>query len=386
MFRKSNSIYIDAMSFAQTRKSGIGHIAEEMSGSLSSLFKDKYPNRKIYLVVPLFKAKYLKKYVNSNVGIRTIPLPAKVLNILTRINLVPPLDIFLGSGNYIFPNYRNWPLLRSRSFTYIHDISFIHFPEYTEPKNLVFIRSNIQSWIKRSTKIITSSDYTKHEIERYLHTDPKNVSVVHHGVDASVFCKQKNNDYKKIINNYGVNEDNFVTHVGNIEPRKNITGLIAAYCSLSRVLSARHPLLLIGGDGWLNDSEKVAIQQAITDGYKIIRPKKYVEDRDLVSFYSASSVLVMPSRYEGFGIPPLQAMSIGVPTVVSNNSSLAELFSDASILVDPASVESIASGIKCALEMSAEELSVVQRKGKAIADSLSWRHAAESLIKVVDSV
>jgi glycosyltransferase involved in cell wall biosynthesis len=374
-------IYIDALSFAQPRKSGVGYIAEGLSLALEEAVRGDGP-RKIYLVVPLRKSKYVRKYESDIIRIKTILLPGKLMHALNKWNLLPPLDIFLGRGDYIFPNYRNWRLAFSRSFTYIHDLSYFHYEEFVEPKNLDYLKKNIPLWIKRSDKVITASKYTEKEIIKYLHVDPKRISIVPHGVDTEAFKRYGESEYRKVLRAYDIPIDQFILHVGNIEPRKNIRGLIEAYSDLPKNVRARHSLLLIGGDGWLNDAEKRAIGEAIKSGLSILQPKRYVEDADLPFFYSAASVVAMSSFYEGFGVPPLQAIACGTPVVVADNSSLGELFSEVAVMVDTSSV-SIRRGLERALKMSTDEKKRYKDRAAKFAEKYSWKVSAEKLLEVI---
>src|SRR4030081_2051898 len=132
------SIYIDALALVPAHKSGVGLTLQQTLMSLlkNAAIADGYT---IYLVVPLGKAKYLSNYVGPNVKIKTICLPAPVLEVFLRFKLFPPADWLLGTGTYIFPNYRNWPLWRSRSLTYLYDVGFVRFPEMVQPKNQKYL-------------------------------------------------------------------------------------------------------------------------------------------------------------------------------------------------------------------------------------------------------
>jgi len=378
--------FIDALPFAQPRKSGVGHITEGMTLGLAQLLKERGDRRRIYLVVPLRKAKYVRKYVNETIRIKTIPLPAKVLHALNKLNLLPPMDIFLGRGNYIFSNYRNWRLLSSKSFTYIHDLSFVHYEKFTEPKNLTYLKKNVPLWIRRADFIVTASEYTKREIVAEWHVDSERVYVIPHGVDMTKFSLKQPSRTLSVLRSYGIDETGYILHVGNIEPRKNIRGLLEAYAQMPRVQQENHAILLVGGDGWQNKAEKRAIREGVRAGLRILHPNRYVEDADLPSFYSAASVLVMPSFYEGFGMPPLQAMACGAPVVVGDNSSLREYFGKVAVLVDPNDTTSIRKGLKETLSMKDEARKQYQVAARKLARQLSWKNTATILLRMIDEV
>jgi len=385
--RKNLPLYIDALSFAQEKKSGIGHIAEELSQALAqelSLSKNNPQYKKLYLVVTLGKAKYVRKYENTVVGIKTILLPARILHLLIKLNLLPPLDIFLGKGSYIFPNYRNWPLLFSPSYTYIHDLTYKHYPDFTEPKNLAYLRKNIPIWVKRTTCVITSSNYTKEEIVHHLRVEPSKVKVIPHGVNKQEFFRVSSRESQSIIEKYGIKVRDYILYVGNFEPRKNITGLINAYRLLPDRLRNKHPLLLVGGGGWNNDSIYKSISLAKKDGLQILQPNMYVLDKDLPAFYSGAAVTTLVSFYEGFGLPPLQAASCGSLIVVAENSSMREIFKDSSIFVEADDTKTISKGLEDALTLTQEDRKLYLDKEKVLTQKYSWKEAASQLLKAIE--
>ncbi len=381
------TIYIDAASFAQPRKSGIGYVAEGIAVAIKErITSGKLRGYRLVLVVSLGKAKYLRGIENEYVAIKTMPLPYRVIQLLNKLNLLPPVDIFLGKGIYIFPNYRNWKLLFSKSLTYIHDLTYLHFPEYTEPKNLVYLAKSIPRWIKRTNIVVTGSNYTRNELIKYLNINPKRVVTVYHGIDKKVFSQKNTREITATLGKYGIEKSNFILHVGNIEPRKNIVGLLNAYSLLSETEKNAHPLLLIGGGGWSNTKEEEIINELLAKGAVILRPNQYVEDGDLPAFYSAASVLAMPSFYEGFGLPPLQAAACNTPIVVSNNSSLEEIFKDTAFMVDPNSIKAIAEGLSKALNLTNTDRILYENKVKRLVASYSWSNTVDRLVKIIEKI
>lgn len=383
---KITNIYIDASSFAQPRKSGIGYVAEGLTKSIANEISTKRQlNFRLNLVVSLGKSKYIQNYKSNIVKIKTIPLPYRGIQLLNKMNVLPPMDLFLGKGTYIFPNYRNWRLIFSKSLTYIHDLTYLRFPEFTEPKNLEYLKNHVPRWVKRTDVVLTASEYTKNEITKYLGISNRKIEVIHHGIDSErVFVPRSIHDIDNTLKKYGVVARDFILHVGNIEPRKNIIGLVEAYGLLSSIEKKKHPLLFIGGDGWSNQKEKTAIDSLRRSGATVIKPKKYVDDEDLPAFYTAASVLVMPSFYEGFGLPPLQALACGTPIVVSDNSSLKEIFTGIAVTVDPLNPIDIKSGIQKSLRMNTGQLSTYRKNAKKIAKSYSWEKTAQKMFEVME--
>ena len=167
--------------------------------------------------------------------------------------------------------------------------------------------------------------------------------------------------------------------VGTLEPRKNIPVLIDAYSLLPAALQRQFPLVLVGMRGWLNSGLEARMKPLVERG--VIKPLGYVPDAAMPLIYSGAAAFVFPSLYEGFGLPPLEAMACGVPVISSQSSSLPEVVGDAGILVDPQNVDAIADSLHRVLEdhAFAEELA---QKGIRRAARFSWKQTAVETISV----
>jgi glycosyltransferase involved in cell wall biosynthesis len=182
------------------------------------------------------------------------------------------------------------------------------------------------------------------------------------------------NEIEPILKKFGLEHKNYVLFVGTLQPRKNIPRLIDAFALLKKKGRIEDKLAIVGGKGW--------IWKPITDKIRSaglgneVRFLDYVDNDDLHKLYCGAKLLTLPALYEGFGLPPLEAMACGTPTVVSNVSSLPEVVGDAGVLVDPNSIESIAEGItrlvtddRLRMELGAKSL--VQAK------KFSWEQTAQ---------
>jgi glycosyltransferase involved in cell wall biosynthesis len=319
-----SKVYFDGFCIATEKISGIGHITLETIRSLSENVENP---ENIVIISPLFKKKYIISY-KLGIKIKTIPLPAKIFNALLALNLIPPMDLIFGKGTYIFTNFRNWPLMFSKSITYIHDLSFINHPETTESKNLKYLNNGIAIWSKRSDLIITASEYSKKSILENLNISSGKVEIIHHGVDKRVFNeKQDATRVRDILNKYGISNNEYILYVGNVEPRKNLLTLLRAYKIIPRDLALKTPLMVVGSSGWKNDDIYVMLAEGIDSGY-IIKPNAYVEDSDLPAFYFNAKALVQPAIEEGFGMSPLQALSCGVNVILSDIEVFKEIFGE----------------------------------------------------------
>lgn len=173
--------------------------------------------------------------------------------------------------------------------------------------------------------------------------------------------------------------------VGNIEPRKNLIHLLRAYEKLPSQLRSKYSLLLVGAKGWQDDQIFETINRLQDQGNLVQLPSKRVSDDDMPAIYSGASVFVYPSIYEGFGIPPLEAMACGVPVVASDNSSLPEACGDAALLVDASSAREISDSILKILT-DKDLVSTLRRAGAAQSKRYNWKKSAENLIDIVKEI
>jgi glycosyltransferase involved in cell wall biosynthesis len=254
----------------------------------------------------------------------------------------------------------------------IHDLSFLTYPQNFPVLNRAYLRAFTRLSVRRARRIIAVSESTKRDLIRYYGVEPAKVDVVHNGVDPGFhpLPAAKVAEFRRRRNL----PDRFILFVGTLEPRKNVSRLIDAYALLSE---PRLPLMLLGGKGWFYDEIFARVRMLGLQGE--VTFVGYVESDELPSWYNAATLFVYPSLYEGFGLPPLEAMACGTPVVASNTSSLPEVVGQAGLLVDPASSEALAAAMQRVLEQP--ELQAEMRSaGLAQAQSFSWEKTAASTV------
>ena len=168
--------------------------------------------------------------------------------------------------------------------------------------------------------------------------------------------------------------------VGNIEPRKNQMALLRAYMKLPRELTDKYGLVFVGAGGWQNEEFKKIVDKALADDYRIYIVQGRVTDKDLPAVFSGTSVFGYTSVYEGFGMPPLEAMACRTVVVSSNASVLPEVVGDGAIMVDPHNDNSITKGLEKALRLTPKERGELIKKGYARAESYHWETAVQTLV------
>lgn len=307
--------------------------------------------------------------------------PGRVLQLLWKRFSFPKADTFVvGCDLFHFPNFVARPVHRAKVIVTIPDLSFLRFPQFTEPKNLKFLNRQVPRSIERADRIIAISRFTAREICEFFPSAAHKVAVTPLGVGEAF---QRVEDKKalaavKVKHNL---PDDYILFVGTLEPRKNLMTLLDAY----RIFASRSKehaqttLVVAGMKGWLYEET----MRRIGDVPRDMAPRLigYVEETDLPGLYSAARMAVVPSLHEGFGLPCLEAMACGTPLVCSNAASLPEVVGDAAILVSPHEPEEIAEAMACVAENSKAAKELADR-GRRRAAQFTWKRCAEETYRV----
>ncbi len=380
MKKKQIKVFVDAEVLVLSHFSVIGHYTASLLKALDNLlYLDEYSHLKVTLGVPFRDAHKLGKYEYANFGVRKIPLTPRHVTGLKQKNLLPPIDLIFGKQVYVFPNYSSWPTLFSRSIPVIYDLSFIKFPQFGDARNMKFLQDQVKKSVQRSKRIVTISTNSKSEISDEYAVDKSNVDIVFPIIEMREFYKRSEQEIKQVKARYGI-FDSYILFVGNLEPRKNLTTLLDAYKKLPESVQKKYALLLVGAKGWNDDEIHTKIQQMRMDGLRIIQPVDYVTDEDLPAIVSGASCFTYVSVYEGFGIPPVEALACGTPVVTSDNSSLPEACGKSVHYVDALNPTEIAKAIESTLSEKKPDLDAGYEQAAKF-DALS---AAKSFIKTIE--
>ncbi|MEO6760873.1 MAG: glycosyltransferase family 1 protein [Candidatus Saccharimonadales bacterium] len=373
-------LFVDADVLVTPHFSGIGHYTLELLRALDQLLENRN-DVTVELGVWFKDVRKLRSYGFRNFKIRRSLIPLRASNWLKNHNLQMPYDLLFGKRVYLFPNYSSWPTWFSKSITVIYDLSFEYFPQYVEPHNQAFLSSQVKKSAARSAKIITISSNSQEEIHEFYGTSLKDIPIIYPGIDQSELFRWPEEAIEQVKVLYGIT-GKYILFVGNIEPRKNLRGLLLAYERLSKKIRNEYSLLLVGARGWLDNEILEIIERLRNDGNHIQQPNNYVKDADRAALFSGASLFVYPSLYEGFGIPPVEAMACGVPTITSNNSSLPEAVGDAAVTVDANSVKDLTKAITTVLNDPKLQRDMIQ-KGFTQADKFSWNTEAKKLLSIL---
>ncbi len=312
--------------------------------------------------------------------------PAVYFQVFKRLGRFLPYDL-VALRNYDAFLFFNFVMFNLRKKTAgivaIHDLSYIHFPDYVQRKNLLYLRRFVPKSIIESRHVIAVSDFTKKDILKNFEISASKISVVPNAVDHKHYYPRPANEVNRLRKKFDL-PTKYILFVGTLEPRKNIVGILEAYAELKPELKSDYALVLAGGKGWNDESIGQKIAQLQANQERIILPG-YVTDEDLPVLYSGASLFVFPSFYEGFGIPPLEAMACGVPLITSDNSSLPEVVGDAAIKIKADATDDLSRQIAAVL--TDQKLAASLRaKGLTQARKFSWEKSAEQLIAVLEKL
>lgn len=298
----------------------------------------------------------------------------KLLKLSTKI-ISPSYDLY-WQPNFI-PDLN---VKARRVVSTVHDFSFYLQPEWHPNERLEYFEEYFFKQVLKSDWLITGSYFTKSEIIKYLKFPEEKIHVIYHGVDHNLYKVYSQDILEKTKKKFELN-DNFLLFVGSIEPRKNLINLLKAYHLLSDNIKKKLPLVLVGFKGWENDEVMLEIEKE----KEYIKYLGYLSDLELAHVYNLATIFIYPSLYEGFGIPPLEAMSCGTAVIASNAASLPEACGDAVEYIRPNNVNEISQKIALLVNDNEKRKLLIQ-KGFDHAKQFTWDKAAKEHLEVFEKV
>lgn len=319
-------------------------------------FKNRWPNFTVRATLP--HSPLIRIPLTLSAELRKNPVD--VLHVQFTAPLIPPCPVVAS----------------------IHDLAFEHLPQTFKRRSSMQLRLTVRHTAKRAAQIITISEYSRRDIIETYRVSADRITVVPAAAPESFAPVTDQNELARVRAIYGIDGD-YILSVGSIQPRKNLSRLIAAYSLLRGAQpNAKLPqLVLVGKRAWLYDETVRTISQL--EVTKSVILTGYVPQAHLPALYSGALCFVYPSFFEGFGLPPLEAMKCGTPVIVGNKTSLPEVVGDAGVMVDPFNVDDLAFAIDQLIGNSGLR-SQLQVKGLERAKLFDWRDSARKTVAVYE--
>jgi glycosyltransferase involved in cell wall biosynthesis len=301
---------------------------------------------------------------------------------LIRIPVSMPYIAWRERYDLLHVNYVAPPVSPVPTVVTIHDISYEFVPEFFSPRDRWLLSALVPFSASRAAKIIAVSEHTKRDIVKEYGVPSDKVVVTHEAAASRFRPIPDAQQTRGIRDKYGIS-NSFILTVGNLQPRKNLGRLIEAFIQLRQRIVSEPQLVIVGQPSWRESDvyrlvhDRGLLDQVVFTGY--------VPDDDLPLLFSAATIFVYPSLYEGFGLPPLEAMACGAPVIASNVSSLPEVLGDGALLVDPYDVEGLAQAMLDLLTDPAR-LRAVAARGLARSRTFTWENTARQTLHAYQEV
>lgn len=317
-------------------------------------FRDRWPNFSVKATLP-------------HTPLIRIPL---TLSAELRRNPVDVLHVQFTS-----PPFSPCPVVVS-----IHDLSFEHLPQTFKWRSRKQLRITVRRSAREAGQVIALSEFARRDIVNSYGVPAENISVIPLAAPPQFRPVNDERELQRVRQTYGIESD-YILSVGSIQPRKNLSRLVAAYSRLRRAKpKVKLPkLVLVGKCAWLFDETLRAIRELEVEDSVILTG--YVPEEDLPALYSGATCFVYPSYFEGFGLPPLEAMQCGAPVIVGNRTSLPEVVGEAAVLVDPFDVDALANAVETVVN-DAELRTELRMKGLERAKLFNWHTTARQTLEV----
>lgn len=367
------NIAFDAQPLISGRMSGIGYCeAGQVTRIMDMYPENSYQFQYFSLRNHDIKKQRISQYMRQNTKINVSGYSGFLYRLFPL-----PYSAFFGKSADIthFFNYIVPPCVHGKTVVTVHDMVIKAYPETVRLRTRKMLELGLEKSMKRADTIVTDSEFSRSEIEKYYPQFASKVCVVPCGVDSSRFYPEKNQSEIQRVKDKNHINDRYFLYLGTVEPRKNLERLIKAYNIFKKSYNNPPQLVMAGGNGWLNSS----IYSLGTEcGVKFT---EYIPSEDLRPLICGADAFLFPSVYEGFGMPPLEAMACGVPVLVSSSASLPEVVGNCAVITDAYSEKSIAEGID---RLYSDRLLCRELSEKGIVHSrkYSWEKSAEKLYQV----
>jgi len=358
-------------------KAGVAHYTLELALELARLA----PAHSFELIAPAAYPPEILEQINQAPNLRAVSVKT---NLITRRWWVIGLPAYVRSAGLDLFHGTNYevPLRsRERNVLTVHDLSVFSYPETHDRRIGRRARRRLPIMIRSAARIITPTEAVKGELVERFALDPDIVTVTPEA-PRKIFQPMTGVETAAARRRLGISDD-FILFVGTIEPRKNLDTLLMAYIYLFQKTRHRPQLVVAGPKGWLTDGFDELLESA--KRHKRLRYLGYIGDDDLRALYSSCKAFISPSLYEGFGLPPLEAMACGAPVIASRIAAHVETLGAHAHLVEPIDKQELAEVIAALLE-NPNERERMSRSGLEHAARFSWAETAKLTLRVYDEL
>ncbi|MFI4940067.1 MAG: glycosyltransferase family 4 protein [Burkholderiales bacterium] len=282
---------------------------------------------------------------------------------------------------YHEPNFMSYRF-HGPSVVTVHDLSWIRYPETHPVERVREMNRLMPVTMQTAAHILTDSDFVRREVIEYYGLSEDRVTTAQLGV-AAEFKPLNASQCASVMDAYRLQFGEYILVVATLEPRKNLGSVIAAFMQLPPAIRRRYPLVIAGMRGWGESLVSESVRQMISRGEA--RLTGFVPQSELPALYSGARLFVYPSLYEGFGLPPLEAMACGIPVIVSNRASLPEVVGNAGVLTEPLDDAGIAQHMRMLIEDDTLHRSLSEA-GRQRAELFTWRRCAAETMAVYKKV
>lgn len=373
-------ILVEASPLEQDNPSGVNYFTEWLARALETKTDRNF--RVGYFYLNFLRRKGLKNSLSQRAASehrfqQITYLPQKVYAKLVYFGIAPPL-LVESSDWVLFPNFYTWPIFgRAKKAVIIHDIAYLVYPEYVEEKNRKFLSKVATRSIHSADLIISNSQFTTSEIISRMGVSADNIVTLNIPVDGEQFDEKHDKGRSRLVERYGITKP-YILSLGTLEPRKNLETIVLAYCLLPASTRETYSLVLAGKWGWKIDSLRELIAKKQAEGFDIITTG-HVDSDDRATLYRNASFYTISSFYEGFGMPLLEAMFCGIPTISVDIPVLREVGEDGCLWAarDPKDFARLLQH----LVDTPKEAAALTKRGQKRASQFSWDKTADVLKK-----
>lgn len=332
----------------------------------------------VYLAEPRSAEEWRDEFVRQfpNFNVRLLPKPTP----LVRVPLALAAELMFHPVDVLHVQYTAPPFCPVPVVATIHDLAFEHMPETFTRRGSLQLKLTVRRTARRAARIATVSEYSRQDLLHTYRLSPEKVAVTYNGIESHFTAQPASpEEASEVRRRFGISRD-YLLAVGSLQPRKNLVRLIRAYAKLRSENPGFTPqLVIVGRKLWLADEIFTEVRRQRWSEDVILTG--YVTDEDLPKLYRAATAFVYPSLFEGFGLPPIEAMACGTPVITSNVSSLPEIVGQAALLIDPCDEQALMAALQ-RITSDQPLCTRLREQGIVQAGKFTWRAAAEKTLQL----